>query len=82
MESAWTRKAFHCCRSLNVKLCFVFLFFVCFFLVRGQIIVCAPLFAYDNLDYKCAYSVNKLVSKTETSVLAELITATGLALSS
>lgn len=76
MESDWTRKAFHCCRSLNVKLCFFFFF------VRGQIIVCAPLFAYDNLDYKCAYSVNKLVSKTETSVLAELITATGLALSS
>lgn len=77
MESDWTRKAFHCCRSLNVKLCLVF-----FLLVRGQIIVCAPLFAYDNLDYKCAYSVNKLVSKTETSVLAELITVTGLALSS
>lgn len=55
---------------------------VFFFFVRGQIIVRAPLFAYDNLDYKCAYSVNKLVSKTETSVLAELITATGLALSS
>lgn len=55
--------------------------FVLFF-APGQVVVCAPLFTCDSLDYKCAHSVNKLVSKTETSLLAELIAATGLALSS
>lgn len=48
----------------------------------GQVDVSAPLFTCDSLDYKCAHSVNKLVSKTETSLLAELIAATGPALSS
>lgn len=70
-----------CCWSLNVKLCFGF-FDLGSTSFWGRAIVYAQPPAFDNLDYERAHSVNKLVSKTETSVLAELITATGPALSS
>lgn len=62
--------------------CFAFLLFFFFVCVQGEIIVSVLVWSLRQLWMINAHSVNKVVSKTETSVLAELITATGLALSS
>lgn len=56
MQCDWTRKAFRCCRSLNVKR-----FFVCVCVwVQGEMIVCIPLLACDNLDNNVHIQLIKL----------------------